>query len=283
MELKIYDYQIPAKIDMNFEEVKAWITEKAELYSAMVYTDEQIKQATKDRADLNRLKKAMNDERIRRQKEYMKPFDDLKKQIDELIGIIDKPVSLIDSRVKAFEENEKAEKRAKIAEYFDKVNPYEWLSLETIFDKSWLNKTVKSKQIAVELEFLFNAISQNLDTLAEMPEFAFEATEVYKNTLDINKAISEGKKLAEMAKRKAEYEARAKERAEQQTANIQEAMTDLPKATPTEEEPPEILPQAETLPQTEWIGFEALLTPAQAKELAGFFKARNIKYRKPTK
>lgn len=271
MELKIYDYQIPEKIHMNFEEVRGWITEKAELYSAMVYTDEQIKQAAKDRADLNRLKKAMNDERIRRQKEYMKPFDDFKAQIDELIGIIDKPVALIDSRVKAFEDKEKEEKRAKIAEYFEKVNPYEWLTLEAIFDKSWLNKGFKSKDIAKEMQFLFNVIKQNLDTLAEMPEFAFEATEVYKNTLDINKAISEGKKLAEMAKRKAEYEAKQTERKEQQTANIQEAMTDLPKATPTEAE------------QADWIGFEALLTPTQAKELAGFFKARGIKYRKPTK
>ncbi len=268
MELKIHDYQIPEKIYMNFEEVRAWITEKADLYSAMVYTDEQIKTAAADRAELNRLKKALNDERIRRQKEYMQPFNEFKGQIDELISIIDKPVALIDSRVKSFEDKEKEDKRAKIAEYFEKVNPFDWLTLEVIFDKTWLNKSIKSKQIADEMQFLFKTIDANLLTLAEMPEFAFEATEVYKNTLDINKAVSEGKKLAEMAKRKAEYEARAKERQEQQTANIQEAMADLP-ATPTAEE-------------AEWIGFEALLTPTQAKELAGFFRARNIKYRKPT-
>ena len=270
MELKIYDYQIPEKIHMNFEEVRGWITEKAELYSAMVYTDEQITQAKADRAELNRLAKALNDERIRRQKEYMKPFNEFKSQIDELIGIINNPVALIDSRVKPFEDKEKEEKRAKIAEYFAKINPYEWLTFEAIFDKSWLNKTMKSKQIAGEMQFILKNIETNLATLAEMPEFSFEATEVYKTTLDINKAISEGKKLAEMAKRKAEYEARAKERAEQQTANIQEAMTDLPKATPTAEE------------TADWIGFEALLTPTQAKELAGFFKTRGIKYRKPT-
>ena len=114
-------------------------------------------------------------------------------------------------------------------------------------------------------------IKTDIATLSNLPEFGFEATEVYKTTLDINKAISEGKKLAEMAKRKAEYEAKQTERKEQQTANIQEAMTDLPKATPTAEE------------TADWIGFEALLTPTQAKELAGFFKARGIKYRKPTK
>lgn len=273
MELKIYDYQIPAKIDMNFEELKAWITEKADLYSAMVYTDEQVKQAKADLADLRRLRKAMNDERIRREKEYMQPFKELKSQIDVLIDIIDKPIMQIDGYVKASDEKEKEEKRAKIAEYFDKVNPYEWLTLEVIFDKSWLNKTVKSSQIAKEMQFLFEVIKGNLATLAEMPEFAFEATEVYKNTLDLNKAVSEGKKLAEMAKRKAEYEARAKERAEQQTANIQEAMADIPQI---------VNKSSHEVEQAEWIGFEALLTPTQAKELAGFFKARNIKYRKPT-
>ena len=60
-----------------------------------MYTDDQIKNAKSDRADLNKLKKALNDERIRCEKEYMQPFNIFKAQIDGIIKIIDKPVELI--------------------------------------------------------------------------------------------------------------------------------------------------------------------------------------------
>ena len=92
MELKVKEYKLPEPIQFNFDELKTQIAEKTEQYTKLVYTDDNIKAAKEDRADLNRLKKALNDERIRRQKEYLAPFDAFKKQIDEIIGIIDKPV-----------------------------------------------------------------------------------------------------------------------------------------------------------------------------------------------
>lgn len=57
MELKIKDYQLPSAILFNFEELKAEITERARVYETLVYTDDKIKEAKADKANLNKLKK----------------------------------------------------------------------------------------------------------------------------------------------------------------------------------------------------------------------------------
>jgi len=57
MELKMDKYQLPEKISFNFEELKAELTAKVQMYETLVYTDDQIVEAKKDRANLNRLKK----------------------------------------------------------------------------------------------------------------------------------------------------------------------------------------------------------------------------------
>lgn len=114
MELKMNDYQLPEKISFNFDELKQELTEKVSMYETLVYTDDQIKEAKADKAQLNKLKKALNDERIRLEKEYMQPFNSFKSQVNEIISIIDKPVALIDKQVKEYEDKQKQDKMEQI-------------------------------------------------------------------------------------------------------------------------------------------------------------------------
>ena len=110
MELLVREYQRPESILFNYEELKAEITEKTKMYETLVYTDDQIKDAKADKAKLNKLKKTLNDERIRLEKEYLEPFNDFKSKINEIIRIIDKPVAVIDKQVKEFEDKKKQDK-----------------------------------------------------------------------------------------------------------------------------------------------------------------------------
>lgn len=75
---------IPEKIAFNYEELKQELLDKVTMYETLVYTEEQIKSAKTDRANLNRMKKALNEERIKREKEYMQPFHAFKIQINEI-------------------------------------------------------------------------------------------------------------------------------------------------------------------------------------------------------
>lgn len=293
MELKIEQVAIPEKIAFNYEELKQWAADIAEEYKSIAYTGGQLNEMKKDRADLNRGKKALNDERIRREKEYMKPFDEFKKQINEVISIIDSAAVLIDRQVKECEEELRKEKKGKISEYFSSSSYPEWLTLSMIWDDKWLNASVSMKSIQAEIDSRIATVENDLATLSELPEFAFEAIETYKTTLDLNKSIAEGHRLSEMQKRKAEQERikaeQEKVRAEQEKLRKEqkEERTRLAAMVTPEEiaESVEAYREAanvggvhmsEELPT--YVCFKALLTVAQAVELKEFFESRNIEF-----
>lgn len=266
MELKINAVALPEAISFNYEELKAELVERTAKYETMVYGEEQIKEAKEDRANLNKLKKALNDERIRQEKEYMKPFNVFKAQINEIISIIDKPILMIDGQVKEFEEIKKKEKAEMIELIFDSTEHPEWLTLGQIFNQKWLNASVNQKTITEEIDTKIDAIKKDLATLQILPDFSFEATEIYKTTLDINKALEEGKRLAEIQKKKAEEIEKMKVAAMMPTPDA-EALNNMAEAA------------TENVPEKEWISFKALLSTEDARALSEFFKSKNIQYK----
>lgn len=276
MELKVNEITIPEAIQFNYEELKQELTEKVGMYETMVYTDDQIKEAKADKANLNKLKKALNDERIRREREYMQPFNDFKSKINEIISIIDKPVAVIDKQVKAFDEKKRQDKMEAIKKLFEESNPPAWLKFEQIFNERWLLASVSMRQVQDGIEGWLNEIKTNLDILANLPEFAFEATEVYKSTLDVQKALNEGKRLAEMIKRKQEQERLQKE-AEERTKAESKAREEMVETHMPEPEPVQKV-TTEPVEQSQWISFRALLTVPQAFDLKRFFEENKIEF-----
>lgn len=287
MELKIEQVAIPEKIAFNYEELKQELSDKVKMYETLVYTDDQIKSAKADRADLNRLKKALNDERIRREKEYMQPFNVFKAQINEIIGIIDKPVALIDKQIKGYEEQQRQEKKKKIAGYFFTAESPEWLTLTMIWDEKWLNASVSMKSIQAEIDARIESVNSDLSALSDLSEFSFEAIETYKSTLDLNKSIAEGHRLAEIQKRKAEQEKARAERERLRKEKEEERARLAAMATPEE-----IVESAEAYREAanvggvhmseelskQWVSFKAFLSVEDARALKGFFESRNIEF-----
>lgn len=267
MELRMTPYTTPKAITFNFEELRTSILTKAEQYATIVYTDDQVKEAKADRANLNRLKKALNDERIRQEKEYMQPFATFKAQINEIISIIDKPIAVIDEQVKAFEAQQREEKYAQIEEFWNGCDLPAPIKLLQIMDEKWLNASVPMKAVKEAITGKLFQIANDLEIVRNMPSYAFEAEQVYMTTFDLGKAVTEANRLEEMAKRKAAYEAeQAKRHAEESSATIRESRTVEPATAPTE-------------PKREWIAFQAFLTPDEAKALGQFLKNNDIQYR----
>lgn len=296
MELRVNEVAIPEKIDFNYEELKAELTSKVSFYETLVYTDDQIKDAKADKANLNKLKRALNDERIRREKEYMQPFNVFKAQINEIIGIIDKPIAVIDEQVKAFDEKRKAEKQKAIEELFATIGFQNFVTLEKIWDPKWLNASVPMKSIEDQMRSKMYEIGNGVLTLSQLSEFGFEATEVFKETLDINKAISEAKRMSEIAKAKAEAEARRKaeeearkaaeearkaeeERKAQERAAEEQRAAMAKAMTPPEEVQPTPVQESQPEPQKMVVKFEVELTTEDATALREFFQSRNITFR----
>lgn len=282
MELKVEAYKVPEQIIFNYEELKTALLEKASHYEAIVYTDDQIQMAKADRANLNRLKKALNDERIKREREYMESFNVFKAQVNEIIGIIDKPCAVIDRRVKEFEERAKEEKRYAIEAYWQEILQAgkipAGIGFNHLFNEKWLNASVKMPAIVKEITAKLEQIENDLAVIDNLPAYAFEAHEVYINTLDLGKAVSEANHLREVAEKKAAWEAeQAKRKAEAPEQPIRrhdsfEAALANQRA--------EALAQTEPAPiEKQWIGFQALLSADDAKALKAFFIEREIQYK----
>ena len=284
MELKVNEIQLPESLTFNYEELKKELTEKAAFYTNIVFTSDQMQDAKKDRAELNKLKKALNDERIRQEKEYMKPFNDFKSKVNEIIKIIDEPVKAIDSQIKTFEEQKKAEKLeavkdafADIKRAFSEVNQtdLEWLSFEQIFDSKWLNASVSMLKVQEEIKDRISHIDSDVDVLSTLQVASFEIIEMYKQTLDMHKAISEGQRLADIQKRKAEAEAKEAEQ-EAPKAEVIGTANNAGVVEAAYDVDAEITPEPE---DKSWTRFEAFMTTDQALMLIKFFEANNISFR----
>ena len=284
MELRINSYQLPEAISFNFEELKNELQAKTEQYTKLVYTDDNIKTAKEDRADLNRLKKALNDERLRLQREYMKPFEGFKNQVDEIIGIIDKPVLAIDRQIKEYEAIKQDEKKQKIEELFGSLFFPKFVKLdEKIFNPKWLNASVSLKKIEDSLQETKAEIIRNCQTLATLPSYSHEAVIYYQRTLDVTGALAKVRELTEIeeAKKKmlanmAEYNKAANEYQEKVEQAAEQEKPALIEVAPIEN-----IPVTEDAPEEEkmWVAFEAYLNKTQAAALKVFFKANGIAYR----
>lgn len=288
MELKIAQVEIPEIIDFNYEELKNEISAKAHDYEVMVYTEDKIKEAKADKAALNKLKKALNDERIKQEKEYMKPFTEFKSRVNEIIGIIDKPVAIIDAQVKEFEEKRVQTKKEQIQTYWQEIeNKPFFLKLENIWNPKWTNATYKMSDIETEINERITGVNTDVKTLESLSEFSFEALEYYKTSLDLGASIAEGQRLSNIQKAKEEAERKKQEEAERKAkfdemanANAEQMVIDttaaeIPYTKPEVLETPPVQKQEEN-----WIRFEALLSVEKALKLKQFFADNNISFRK---
>lgn len=273
MELEIYS---PSQdgfiktIEWNYEELKREIAEKVQHYANIVYTDEQIKDAKADRAKLRKFVDALESKRKELKKLCLAPYETFEKQMKEIVAVVNEPILMIDGQVKAYEESEREKKLEQILEIYNNSNFPDWVAPNKVIDEKWLNASVKISAVEKELNAQLERITKDLSTLAQLPEFAFEATEIYKDTLDLNKAVEEGRRLSEMMKRaKAAEEAKAKAPVDA-VAVDEVVVNNAPDIT-------EQVPEAETNKQ--WVKFEALLSTEDALALKDFFTARGIEFR----
>ena len=280
MELRIEPVTFPEAIRFNYEEMKAEITSSTEMYKNLVYTDDQIDDAKKKRAELNKWIKVLTDERIKIKKECLKSYEEFEWKIKDLVEIVNESVRSIDKQVKEFEQNKKEEKRKEIEALFETIGFQAFVKLEMIWDEKWLNASVSMKSIEEKMRERMYQISTDILTLNRLSEYAFEAVAVYKETLDMNRSIAEAQRMSDIAKQKAETEARKKQEEERRAKEAEEKKSYetpviIPDPVPEQQTPEHTV----TSPEKMEVRFAALLTTEDALALKEFFQSRNIEFR----
>lgn len=220
MELSIITTPDGGMSIKDFEAIKAELTQTLAHYKNLIVTADEIKAAKEYRAQLNKTTDLLKNNLRDKKKELLAQLDALDRQTSELVGIVWECSDAIDKQIKAFEAEEKAAKLEECKKAFAEIGFPDWVRFEQISNEKWTNKTYTLAKIKDELAAKLEAITVNLDTLAKLEAFSFEAIEEYKRTLDIDRAIAEGQRQADIQRRKEEAK-RAAEEEEKRRAEME--------------------------------------------------------------
>lgn len=259
----------------NYEPLKAWALETAEKYKSVVVTDESIRSAKQDIADLRNLAKKISDYRIALKKEHEKKIEKTINQCIELTQILTDAASSMDVQVKELEDGVKRQKKQEIEDYFNSVagDIAIVLPFDKVFDQKWLNKTAKMDDIKSSIDMTLNAVKKNLDILHGMQsQYETEMIEAYLDSLDMGVALETKNRLeeksAQLAKLKAEKE---QQKQEVVTTTV---------VTPTvyEPTPPQELKQAMENEAVKAYDVRLFMTETQKNLFKNFVVSNGIKY-----
>lgn len=227
-----------------------------------VVTENNYKDAKKDRSDLNKLVKQIADARKSFEDKAFSKWKPEKAKIMDFEKEVKSYSDELAKGMEVFDEQEKEEKRSQIYEAWESLleqRDSEFYDLQPLFNHKWLNKSTSAKQIEEDLKSIYDKIKQDLMFLGTfLPTDEVEAEQVrsvYFEEYDLTKAKMKADSLKVLRERV--------EIQKQQQATI----------TPKPQESPSISPQgtvnsiSESKQNTNWAEFRVEGTIDDLKEL----------------
>lgn len=191
LNLKVVEQNI-GTLNTNAAQLLERVKERLAFYSVDRYSGENIAAAKKVKAELNNAAKLLNAERIRIEKEFMKPIETFKTTVSETVNLINECSAKIDGIVKEVEQKEKDNKKAIIIEYFESLH-FSLVDFDMLFNPKWLNKTTKLKDIQDEIQGRIEKIQADLSVLDRIGDA--EAKQYYLSTLNLDAALAKADEI----------------------------------------------------------------------------------------
>ena len=245
-----------------------------------VVTENNYKDAKRDRADLNKLVKQVSDARKSFEN---KAFDKWKTDKNKIMDFEKEVKGYSEELAKGmevFDEKEREEKRVQIFEAWESLleeRNSDFYDLTPKFNEKWLNKTTSAKSIEDDLKAIHDKITQDLGFMSTfLPTDEIEAEQVkeaYFKEYDLT-----------FAKMKADELKRVRESVEQRKAqgNINRLESQESRTIAPLERSESVLEQKKDLPNTNWATFRVEGTKEDLLELTKMLKClmakSNFKY-----
>ena len=275
---------LPAVLEFNYDTLKSALAARMDLYRGLVVTEDGIKAAKQDRADLNKLREAIDAKRKEVKKACLAPYTEFEGRVKELVQLVDAPIAAIDGQLKEYEEKRRADKRTEIAAIYEEtvgelkgILPFERLWRDEWYNTAWSMKKIREAIVSAE-----GKVASDLEVLSTVEsEFAEAVRLKYLEALDLNAALAERARLQERAAKLREYEEQRRRAAEAEAANVPEAeRAEAEAANVPEAGQAEAAPAMGAEETVYLLRFECQLTRSQAAELSAWLKDRNISYRR---
>lgn len=266
-DISVVVNQEVGKVTWNFEEIKKSLEDSVAIYQGMVYTDDTIKTAKTDVAELRALAKAIEDRRKEVKEKCLEPYNIIEKQAKELVALVNKPIEAINIQVQDYESRRKEAVRAKIDAYWKQkcaVLPESiWDAAHSkIYDSRWENATATQKSWKEGIDNGVAEIQGAIETIKSFnSEFEEDMLNSFYADLSLQNAIQKMNSLKaqkecilEMERQRQEREAKLAE---------QQAQPEAPVSQP---EPIQNLRQADT-PQNTAPEHENISQPVNKPEM----------------
>lgn len=194
---------------LHYEELKAEVIAKVSHYQTLAITEDDLPSCKIDLASLRKLDKALNDERIAKEKEYLQPWMFAKSQIDELRKPIKEAIDNIDKQMKDFELEADKKKLEDINALWASKH-FALIPFAKLYDARWLNKGFSMADISKAMDGLIKKVNEDFDIIEKLlgkdnDEAINETWAIYKESPTLNaaealatqKQRSEARKLAD--------------------------------------------------------------------------------------
>jgi hypothetical protein len=189
LELKIFK-QVLGEISTNADQVLAAAKKKSAEYHDIQRFKGHEDLAKKERADVNRAIKSIDEGKKRLKEWWMKPLDDTFSKIDLAKATLKTASVDLDQCVKTVEWEEAQEKKADIQAYFDSKK-FDLVPMDRIFNERWLNKGFKMADVKKEVDEKIDRIHKNLKVIERIAGYEAAGKAFYLKTLDIDAALAE--------------------------------------------------------------------------------------------
>lgn len=258
-------------IEWNKEELEAAVKAKVDSYKGIVYTEETLKSAKADRAELNNLLKAIEDRRKKVKEIINQPYSDFEKELKSVTALIKRQTEEIGKQIDSFEDKQKEEKKQKIHEAYDSAigDLKEILPFTKVFDPRYLNKTYKLNTAISEVKAKIEQVKTDLSTIESVcGKYALNAKDVYVRTLDLSKALAEEKRLKELEE-KLEAERIRKQKEEEERKKAEEQRRLEAERLRKEEEERRAAEETKAVVQEEELPWQNGMTAQESAESTG--------------
>ena len=264
----------------NADEIAKEVEAKVGYYKNLVYTEDQVAEAKKDRAKLRKFITALRDKDHEIKDRCLAPYEEFHNQMMKIIALVEEPAELIDKQVKEYEEGQKRQKLAAINDLFEKKGFQPWVSLEKIMNPKWMNKTYSMKQIDADMTTAQHKIGEDILLINGQKEGMQAALSEYKRSMDVTAAMAAAQRYTE-AKRAEEELTRAMEAEPIQAAPEQAEVMQNPVPAPTPTPMPAVYQDG--TPVRKEIMFKVLVTFEEMQRLSRFLIDNHYTFRQINK
>ena len=259
-DISVVVNQEVGKVTWNFEEIKKSLEDSVAIYQGMVYTDDTIKTAKTDVAELRALAKAIEDRRKEVKEKCLEPYNIIEKQAKELVALVNKPIEAINIQVQDYESRRKEAVRAKIDAYWKQkcaVLPESiWDAAHSkIYDSRWENATATQKSWKEGIDNGVAEIQGAIETIKSFnSEFEEDMLNSFYADLSLQNAIQKMNSLKAQKERILEKERQRRKREAKLAEQQAQPEASVPQTEPTQnlrqaDTPHNTAPEHENIPQ----------------------------------